>query len=148
MSRRDKLIALAERVEALDGPDREVDCAIGVAIGLFRTEPNRGWPGQIDYIQIREEGDLYPGHGFDQLVPKYSASLDAAMSLLPVIETPGDPPRHADFIIECTNAGLTIAAMVGHDGRDRCSWGATPALVLTAAALRALAEQEQWPTPH
>lgn len=74
---------LSERVERLEGADREIDRLIGVAVGWFVTEPNKGWPDRMDYIDIRGGTKSYPGGGFDQLVPKFSASLDAAMSLVP-----------------------------------------------------------------
>lgn len=74
---------LSERVERLEGPDREIDCLIGVAVGWFVTEPNKGWPDRMDYIDIRGGTKSYPGGGFDQLVSRYTASLDAAMSLVP-----------------------------------------------------------------
>jgi hypothetical protein len=131
---REELLALAERVKALSEPDREVDCAIGVAAGLFRTEPNRGWPDQLDYIQIREGRDWYPGNGFDHLVPKWTASLDAAMSLVPEgcrIEIEIWPNGRADTLLWSNS--------IPRDPQNRTD-AATPALALTAAALRTLAE--------
>ena len=103
---------LADKIEALEGPDRGVDWEIHCRNGLDGV-------------------GLYGKH------LAYTQSLDAAMTLLPTIQPAGDPERHADFILECTNGGLTICAMVGHNDRDKCSWGATPALALCAAALRA-----------
>jgi hypothetical protein len=154
VSRRDELIALAERVEALDGRNKSGDMTIltadiARALGWVRVPPSKSVKRDGHWVAPEDCRNGLPvycslhGTEIHRAPPLWLWSLDAAMSLLPVIETPGDPPRHADFIIECTNAGLTIAAMVGHDGRDRCSWGATPQLALTAAALRALAEQEQ-----
>src|SRR5688572_19992568 len=78
------LLKLAARCEAAEGADRELDCLIGVAIGRFFTQPNKGWPERLDYCERREDGgEVHPGHGFDQLVPRFTASLDAAMTLLP-----------------------------------------------------------------
>lgn len=63
--------------------------------------------------------------------PKFTASLDAAASLI---------PEGFDWILERTNDGLTIGARVGHNDPDRTSWGATPAIALCIAALRARAD--------
>ena len=67
MSRKDELLALAERVEALTGPDREVDWAVVTAIGKADF-----------YLQYAKAPLKYR-----ELVPAYTASLDAAMSLVP-----------------------------------------------------------------
>jgi hypothetical protein len=105
---REELIALAERVEALSGPDREVDRAI---VESVRGKPKLGFQhGRIDH---------------------YTASLDAAMSLV---------PDGYDWIVGHTNAGLTVYAECGGTGGDFTRFAATPALALTAAALRARAE--------
>jgi hypothetical protein len=77
------LDVLAARVEAATGPDRELDCAIAVAaMGFFECEPR--WPGgPIGYGYIDEDGArVEPGHGGDQLVKRFTASLDAAMTLV------------------------------------------------------------------
>ena len=59
------ILELAKRVEALDGPDREVDRAIGIALALPMTS--------------REAtGEAY---SFRWVHAKYTASLDAAMTL-------------------------------------------------------------------
>lgn len=129
-STREELLALAERVEALSGPDREVDCAIGVAIGRFRTEPNTRWPDQLDYIEIREGGDWYPGHGFDMLVPNWTASLDAALSL--------QPEGWGWVDLEISPKATEV--LINNQSRQVCGRATTPALALTAVALRALAE--------
>lgn len=118
------LSELAERVEALDGPDREVDCLIGVAIGWFITEPNEGWPDRLDYIDIR--GIWKTTANFAELVPQFTRSLDAAVTLVPegwqycITESRGCWVRECDQF-------PTIHGQAA----------ATPALSLTAAALRA-----------
>lgn len=63
--------------------------------------------------------------------PHYTASLDAAVSLV---------PDGFDWILERTNDGLTIGARVGHNDPDRHSWGNNPVLALAAGALQARAE--------
>lgn len=70
---------LIKRLEALEAPCRECDCLIGVALGWFVTEPNKGWPDQLDYIDVRDGYRSRPGGGFDQLVPRFTASIDTAI---------------------------------------------------------------------
>ena len=75
---------VSDQVEAATGADRELDALIGVAIGRFRAEPNKGWLDRLDYIEIRDDGvQCHPGNGFDQLVPHYTASIYAALTLVP-----------------------------------------------------------------
>lgn len=74
---------LIAKLEALDGPSREVDAEIATAVDGYVTQPNKGWPEKIDYGRAHPDGYvIWPGHGFDQLVPKYTASLDAAVALV------------------------------------------------------------------
>lgn len=91
--------ALIARVEVAEGASFAMDQDIAHAIGAMGMPPK-----------------------------PYTASLDAAVSLVPV--------GH-DWILENVNGGQTICARVGHNDKDRNSWGDTPALALTAAALRA-----------
>ncbi|WP_226623111.1 hypothetical protein [Brucella anthropi] len=73
---------LITRLSKLDAPDREVDAEIAVALDLFETRPNKGWPDRIDYGSRNSDGSVtWPGHGFDQLIPRYTASVDAAIAL-------------------------------------------------------------------
>lgn len=73
---------LITTLEGLTGPSREVDARICVALGLFVTRPNKGWPDRIDYGRHEPDGTTtWPGHGFDQLVPTLTASLDATIAL-------------------------------------------------------------------
>jgi hypothetical protein len=120
MSRKDELIALAERVEALTGPDRGVDTWIENHLGLARFEPAHPFRSHCDGDTRKE--------------PKpYTASLDAAMSLVPEgwASVHGwDYPDRASRVIFMDDDGDPLF-------RGRA---ATPALALTAAALRAIAE--------
>lgn len=74
--------ALIQRVEAAEGPDRELDAEIAVAAGTheWRTDAGRA-------VMARIEGPgqfCVPGNGGPlALVPHYTASLDAAVSLVP-----------------------------------------------------------------
>lgn len=78
-----KLLALADRVEKLTGPDREVDCLIAVAV-------NEGsLPGAVksisDVPEVMASGYVrhtYNGSSSYQRVLSYTSSIDAAMTLL------------------------------------------------------------------
>ncbi len=67
---REHLLSLAERVEASAGPDRELDCRIYCALsgGGFDT-----------YATVVPDFN-------DWTTPFYTASLDAAMTLVPETE--------------------------------------------------------------
>jgi hypothetical protein len=107
---KDELLALAERVEALTGPNFAVEQQVHAALG----------------------GDTL-------VVSKpFTASLDAAMSLVPE----GCMAAIVRFSNGTGRANLHKGADVGGEGID--ARAATPALALTAAALRArAANQEQ-----
>lgn len=77
------LIELAGRCERAVGPDRELDCLIAVAVGAFAKRANKKYDGRIDYVDLREPGhETWPGNGGDQFVPDYTASIDAAKTIL------------------------------------------------------------------
>lgn len=116
------LLALAERVEAATGPDRELDCYIAVAV--------RWHPPGVDpqlLADPRTKG-LYLARA-----PHYTKSLGAARSLV---------PGNCGYVL-WGPTGKKPSASVEVDGE----WlayvsGETPALALTAAALRAHATKE------
>ena len=111
---RDELNRLAERVEALEGPSRKIDVTIALAKGWIEYAPCWFTPPGLTIKHHESE------------LPRFTASLDAAMSLV------GDNHWKAE---DHPMAGP--CAVVG----DSEAFAATPALALTAAALRALAEQ-------
>jgi hypothetical protein len=134
---RTAMLALAERVEQATGPDRELDAAIAVAV-RWRWE---GWrKGDLAI----EEADARSGMAYvaDQvrnstnsiwrLLPAYTASIDAAMTLVPEGE---------DYAIERVG-GEHWCSVDANGERQPCVGAATPALALSAAALRSLAKQE------
>ena len=72
MTTREELRALAERVMALTGADREVDAMIAVALGIGGN------------VIATPEGWCVGGpSGQPFLSPAYTASIDAAMTLVP-----------------------------------------------------------------
>ena len=131
MTKRDELLALAERCEKACEGSRELDAAIyETAIGL----------GMYESIYDRS-GDLcirdYPGEPGPEYrrLPRYSTSLDAAMTLV---------PTGHDWSLFFDNGSALAGCMPSsEDGCDLTDVpGATPALALCAAALRAQAEME------
>lgn len=133
-----ELLALADRCEAAIGGDRELDVAISTAVTTF--EPRRAGPGWPD-----ENALVVPAFPGWEPLPAYTASLDAAMTL--VLEDAhrlrfwrigndgegGDPSAFKAEILAVTNLTSTTSKAIG----------ATPALALCAAALKSLAAQEQ-----
>lgn len=99
---------LSERVQRLEGPDREIDRAIAEAIGI-------GW---------------YYSQGNPEF--RYTASLDAAMSLVPEGCTWNLSVGRVAIVqvTDCTG-GPTVAPP------DFEAHAATPAIALCAAALKA-----------
>lgn len=125
---------LADRCEAAEGPDRELDCLIAVHALGWLTQPNKGWPEKTDYGYLNDEGgETWPGHGGDQLVRHFTASLDAAMTLVPM----GLMVAAVRFSNGSGRANIHDGQDAGGQGIDVCA--ATPALALCAAALRARA---------
>lgn len=118
------LLALAERCEKSEGPDRELDGAIASALGLPHG-PDSGWCNS-------ENGDYWTK---DECADPFTASLDAVFTLVPeaclaTIKELWDGPRKAG------NATVTLY----DEGFWQGVWqgiAATPALALCAAALRA-----------
>jgi hypothetical protein len=106
----EELLALAERVEKATGPDMKLDAEIFRDLGIV---PDRGDVG-------------YPHY-------RYTASLDAAMTLV---------PDRYDAHLYCCGDGEASAIVTTRKtvGQPRL-FAATPALALCAAALRARAHQ-------
>lgn len=139
-----ELAALADRCEAATGPDRELDFYIWAALnGVTEiTNPAEGHPmtpgrgGRVEGRDASGELRLYgfvdPGktsrnwspYGGDDRYPAYTASLDAAMSLV---------PEGWEWRVASTGEAECWCG----DGSDINLRAATPALALCAAALRA-----------
>lgn len=116
-----RLEALAKRCSDPKESVRAIDADIHVALGLaVYTGNDLHMPGKVAI----KESDFW------QDAPRYTSSLDVAVTLI--------PDGH-DWILKHINGGLTIGARVGHNDPDRTSWGDTAAGALCAAALRARA---------
>lgn len=130
MTDRSKLLALAEELEAADGPSLVLDRDIALAT----------YPKARPMFGIDSRITVWDGNGWTQLTVKpYTASLDRAMTLVPEGWTfanlsQGDNRR---WWCELRRGHLT--------SYDKVAIGQqlnplTPALALCAAALRAQAE--------
>lgn len=128
-----KLLELAERVEALTGPDRKMDIAIWMAC-----------VANAQQLELVEKGREYHGDSeadfrADRMSDgkRYTGSLDAAMSLV---------PKGHLWTLDSFEGPRSTAGV----WKPQTGWliypcdapkTATPALALTAACLRAHAEQ-------
>ena len=125
---------LATRIEQAGGPDRELDLEILSSLGTHvlekRMRDKKAWWYKIGGRQYeRLNADTYARE-----IPRYTASIDAAMTLVPEglvwsvmtdFELPG-------------RARLWGSVMPGQvQDRGWSADAATPALALSAAALRA-----------
>ncbi|MGF7152494.1 hypothetical protein [Novosphingobium gossypii] len=137
-----ELIALAEWCEAAAGADRELDAAVFRSIGapvpfqfankllaLTFDEARNAYFADIGEMRVRYEP------------PAFTASVDAAMTLVP------EGCLHMartiwDAAGKTAGIGRVDRYVSGKwtDGFDSCA--ASPALALTAAALRALASMK------
>jgi hypothetical protein len=134
MTNPQELIALAERVEALEGPDREMDALIAVAV----------YGGETVWLQANGTMEVYPARrapssnyvgGFAKHpVEAVTGSLDAAMTLA------GDTELEMTNLYGVARAHVDMAGEYGgFHGENLC--GSLP-LALVAACLRALAQKE------
>lgn len=132
------LIALAEQCERAEGPSYALDCAIWDAI----------YPGerQARFDKLTAKGQPYHKRlgpadfdGYVQPLRSFTASLDAAMTLVPATYfwTLGGNVHHGYWIASINT--------VNSEGEPWCvacgNTAATPALALTSASLRAIAEE-------
>lgn len=112
-----EMIELAERCEKATGPDRDLD---GLIYRSIDPVIEQCWP-HWDRLQR------------EQIVPRYSESIDAAATLLA-------PGVHVSAQFDMPDEGSdTAASIVLSYGEERLGSGlaATPALALCVAALRA-----------
>ncbi len=134
---RDEMLALAERVETLSHPCREADALIARAI-CWR------WDGWEEGDRKIEEMDLHVLHervanswnSIWRNLPAYTASLDCAMALVPdtcTVNLMMGKGRPTTSQVHHFLPG----ALIPH--KQSIASAATPALALTAAALRARA---------
>ena len=132
------LLELAERVEALSGPDRVVDTAIAKALGRAHAVFERAHSVLDEATGKWIAKDAYMAHEF-------TGSLDAAMTLVPeglrLMLSEWDDEKHLrargpwQAVLSEPGADASFDLMRGH----RCDHAATAPLALVSAALRARA---------
>lgn len=125
-----KLLALADRVEKLTGPDREVDAEIAAVQGLRAVDEGHplGW-------------QCYDADGRITAFRRYTASIDHAMTLVPegwgwMVSQPNERAIASGLLKAW--APVMGEVQYGCDNRHAVAC-ATPALALLAASLRARA---------
>lgn len=123
MTDRDTLLALAERVEGLSNPNRDIDRELAPLV----------------FIRVVDEGHplgtcYYDEHHHGVLLPAFTASLDAAKTLVP-------KGWHVGMLTECDEDDSPSCCLTQNEEpcRDAVGRGADMALSLVAAALRARA---------
>jgi hypothetical protein len=123
----ERLLELAARCEAATGHDRELDAAIACAAGpmiapdwVVSARPSDNRVGAV--VRYFDDGT----HGWYD-AERFTASLDAAMTLV---------PEGCSWAINSRNSAEVFGMGCGQGGGR----AATPALALTAAALRARGE--------
>lgn len=133
---------LIERVERAEGPCRELDVAIAVSIDWRWDDWEEGDPTVRGHVEkhglgwmverCRQSVTVWP-----RLLPAYTASIDAAMTLLP----DGWRLRQMHFAAPCADCRKWTINLYGGREGENCfhAEAATPALALVAASLRALA---------
>ena len=147
---KEELLKLAERVEALSGPDREVDARIWCALnGKKYVSHWREYDGPNTRVEYIEPPKRTP-FASSTVALQWTASLDAAMTLVPG----GENGRWnaGKFNVDPNKCSAQVAiedeifierGSLGRGIKVRASGTArTPALALCAAALRALAKEE------
>lgn len=116
-------LEIAERCEQATGPDRESDVAIHTAVTTFEPRVGGvGWPAGELVVPA------FPGW---EPLPAYTASLDAAITLVP-------EGFDVHFYLERRGGSSAIVTSTKALGLARV-FAATPALAICTAALRARA---------
>ncbi len=142
MTDKQAMLELADRIEAAEGPCRELDAAIASAVRYFPKDvgfiwqhdlkPNSPEPGRVECCTSLGTG------GPHYKAPSYTASLDAAMTLVP-------EGWCVDGMKE-SRSGPFWAVLRRRKWKPAPYWvtckGANLALALSAAAICALASQE------
>ncbi len=123
--------ALIQRVEQASGPSRELDAEISVAVGRHETHIERRSDGTAKLLPWR--GDGTGSYNID--CRRYTASLDAAVSLVPSGWTAWGLRSRGGL----TSFYAEISRIHGPEDEEQAVFGRgpTPALALVAAALRA-----------
>lgn len=135
------LTKLIAGVEALTGPDRETDAAIGYELDINIAQER---DGVTIYGRVDPDGWSFPGRGYDplMLVKPYTASIDAAVALTERV-LPGWAfgfDKGAKTCIAFTDVSDFADRFLG---ARYTAEGPTPAIALILATLKALEAREK-----
>ena len=136
---KNSLAALVERVEALTGPDREVDAAVWWHLVGCHEETSPRWRPALA-ADTAKALDSFVGPSVwresGKMVPRYSASVDTVLSL---VERKFPRSQHG---IMREEDGSWLAGVIPAGEPDRKGFTApTPALALLLALLKALTQE-------
>lgn len=139
-------VVLADHIAALSAPCRAADCLIGAAVKLTAYEPDGPTAEQaLELWGLERFAERAESHQniWSSALPRYTASIDAAMTLVPEgwFWMAGNRDRITPRAY--VENGKLAYVGVGTSRNPARLWSevtaATPALALTAAALRARA---------
>lgn len=126
----EELAELIAALERTDGPDRELDGAIWEAMGFVDEAHCRSW------CRMDGRTDLTRGDYIAAWAPEFTASLDAALPLVPNGYWSIDSENGKCSATVILNGEDVVRAIARSAGRF-----ATPAIALCIAALRARSTQ-------
>lgn len=130
---------LAERIEAADGPDREIDAAIYQMLNPH-MEPIPATAGRFyDPSKTSRQSAVryHISGGATGLAPRYTASLDEATTLVPGPDWEWSLEVQMGHLLHGDDERMIAIVKMGDPLRGWEAAAATPALALCAAALRA-----------
>ena len=134
MTERTTLEALLARVLEGTGPDRELDADIALDLGVVAQRAGNCFYGHKHYSVMVLDRDYYDHDGNAPELPHFTASLDAAITLVPegwaveLVQALSGTPWHATL-----RGGSALVPIIG-------ATAATPARALIAACLKARME--------
>lgn len=116
---------LIERLEKATGPDREIDCAIKELLDpRYKPKDRVIYYGEATGEHVGEDGQFYKA-------PAYTASLDAALMLV--------PEDHPWAVGDLNEDDFPWACVTNQHTVDFNGNGSTPAVSMCIAALKARA---------
>ena len=140
MTNRSTLEALLARVLKGSGPDRELDAEIALAFGIVAQRGGNCFYGHKHYSVMVLDRDYYDHDGNAPELPNFTASLDAALTLVPErwkVASLGESPERANswtvWLRHRRDETELLGVMVNH--------AATPARALIAACIKARMEK-------
>lgn len=141
------LLELAERCEQALGPDRELDILIGYAVDLKGDDAHLSFRRSFDICGMAQTLQMAESHQniWRTELPRYTASIDAALTLVPngwtwLSSNRAPAPKTGRAYLYNNELHFTgIADRPNPAFRGVELTAATPALALAAAGLRAQA---------